>query len=109
MRKTSEKAKEEICKKDTGRLAKPADTDVTLDALAHGQQVIDNREARNMDYSETTINTNSYVPSKDDIEGNFGDGNKEEKDVSDEYAVKEGKAKAIAEVSNKLVASQLNE
>jgi hypothetical protein len=88
---SSEKAKENICKKDTGRLAVPEPTEPTLDALKHGQEVIDNREARNMDYSEPTVATDAYVPSKDDIEA---DGNKEEVDLSGEYAIAEGKAQA---------------
>ena len=73
----------DICKKDTGRLAKPEDSEPTLDALKHAQEIIDNREARNVDYSEPTVNTDSYTPSKSDVDAT---GNLEsDLDIEDNY------------------------
>lgn len=85
----SEKAKELICKKETGHLATPEPSKFTIDAEQHKQDIIDAREKRNMNYSEPTVAKPSevYTPSKGDINA---DGQKKTLDVSGEYDIKEG-------------------
>jgi hypothetical protein len=84
--KMSEKAKEEICKKETGQLASPKLPKTTSDAEIHKQELIDAREARNVDYVEIDNPANTAR------KGNSDTGNFAKQDVSGEYAVKEANA-----------------
>ncbi|MGA3110584.1 MAG: hypothetical protein ABSE15_00945 [Candidatus Bathyarchaeia archaeon] len=83
-------SEDDICKKKTGQLASALPTKSTFDAEVHKQDLIEQREKRNMNYSEPTVAKPSevYVPSKNDSDA---DGMKEEQDLSEEYAIKEGK------------------
>ena len=86
----SERAKENICKKDTGRLAVPEPSLPTFDAFKHRDEIIANREARNMAYSSPIVSTPEevYTPSKSDSNAT---GMKAEQSVDDEYAIAEPK------------------
>jgi len=90
----SEKTKDDICKKETGQLASVKPTlgiPECLDAEAHKQDLIEQREKRNMNYSEPTVATPDevYTPSRDDT---YADRMKEEQDLSEEYAITEMEA-----------------
>jgi len=89
----TENKKDDICKKETGQLASVKPTlgiPECLDAEAHKQDLIEQREKRNMNYSEPTVAkpTDVYTPSRDDTDA---DGMKEEQDLTDEYPMVEGK------------------
>jgi len=86
----SEKTKDDICKKETGQLASALPTKSTLDAIEHEKDLDQQREKRNMNYSEPTVAkpTDVYTPSRDDTDA---DGMKEEQDLTDEYPMVEGK------------------
>ena len=86
----TENKKDDICKKETGQLASALPTKSTLDAIEHEKDLEQQREKRNMNYSEPTVAkpTDVYTPSRDDTDA---DGMKEEQDLTDEYPMVEGK------------------